>query len=180
MNLIEQSKQWHNEAEDLIANSKLLEILKSFGEVYFTGSYKYDLMLGPDIDFLLVCQDPETAAQNLINKLIKQRYWNGYKFYDWEHFDMPKHPDYPKAYYVGTKVTYNEHRWKTDIWIVNKFPSNIDNSWIEEKAKGDKKLKILEFKKERDDNNSSVSSYDIYDAVINKNIKSFEDLKKQY
>ena len=117
--------------------------------------------------------------KNLINTLIKQRYWNGYKFYDWENFDMPKHPNYPKAYYVGTKVTFNEHRWKTDIWIVEKFPSNIDNSWIEEKAKGDKKLKILEFKKVRDASNLGVSSYDIYDAVINKNINSFKDLKEQ-
>jgi len=178
MDLLQQSKQWHKEADDLITKSKLLNILESLGEVHFTGSYKYDLMLGPDIDVLLVSQNPENAAQNLLDTLIKQRYWNGYKFYDWENFDMPKHPEYPKAYYVGTKITFNEHRWKTDIWIVEKFPSNIDNSWIEEKAKGDKKLRILEFKKERDEYNPSISSYDIYDAVINNNIYSFRDLNK--
>lgn len=179
MDLLDESKKWKDEANILLVDSKLLEILKSCGEMYFSGSYKYDLMLGPDIDFLLVCNNPELSAQNLHKELIEQRFWNGYKFYDWDHFRSPKHPEYPKAYYVGTKATYKEHRWKTDIWLVDKFPENIDDSWIKDNAKGDKKLKILEFKKIRNDNNLNISSYGIYDAVINKNVSSFEDLKKQ-
>jgi len=179
MDLLDESKRWRGEADSLLTDSKLLEILKSLGKVCFTGSYEYDLMLGPDIDFLLVNQDPEATAINLLDRLIDQRFWNGYKFYDWKNFEMPKHPDYPKAFYVGTKRTYNEHRWKTDIWIVDKFPENIDNDWIKEGVEGDNKLKILDFKKIRNDNNLSISSYEIYDAVINKNVSSFEDLKKQ-
>lgn len=179
MNLLDESKWWKNEADGLLADSRLLDILKSYGKTYFSGSYKYDLMLGPDIDFLLVCNTPEISAQNLHKELIKQRFWNGYKFYDWDHFHSPKHLEYPQAYYVGTKVTYKENRWKTDIWIVNKFPQNIDDSWIIDNAKDDKKLTILEFKKARNENNINISSYDIYDAVINKNVRSFEDLKKQ-
>jgi hypothetical protein len=177
MNLIEQSKQWHEEAEELISRSKLLENLNNSGKAYFSGSYKYDLMLGADIDFLLVCENPETTARNLLDSLIEQRFWNGYKFYDWDNFRSPKHPDYPKAYYVGTKRTYNKHRWNIDIWIVDKYPVNIDEDWIVKNANGVKKQVILEIKNARNNGKFFSSSYDIYDAVINKNINTVEEFK---
>jgi hypothetical protein len=177
MNLFEQSKQWHIEAKELIDKSKLLEILNNLGKVHFSGSYKYDLMLGPDIDLLLICQNPELTAKKLINTLIEQRFWNGYKFYDWDNFRSPKHPTYPKAYYVGLKGTHNEHRWKIDIWLVDKFPENIDDSWIIENLDRIKKKTILKLKNARNNSEFDSSSYDIYDAVINKNINSVGEFK---
>lgn len=171
MDLTKQSKQWHSEADDLLGKSKLIEILEEFGEVHLSGSYKYDLMLGPDIDLLIVCQNPETAAKNLHSKLIDQRFWNGYLFYDWGNFRSPKHPEYPKAYYVGAKVTHNKHRWKVDIWLVDKYPENIDDSWIINTSAENKSI-ILKLKEARNNGEIVASSYDIYDAVINKGEKS--------
>jgi hypothetical protein len=178
MNLLEQSKKWHAEADDLLEKSDLIGTMSKFGQVFNSGSYAYDLMLGPDIDFLMVCESPEISAKNLLMSLIGQRYWNGYKFYDWENFRSPKHPDYPRAYYVGTKVTFSEHRWQTDIWLVNKYPKDIDDSWITEGSKGHKKEIILALKEARNNSDFNASSFDIYDAVINKNINTTEEFKR--
>ncbi len=48
------SQSIKKEAEELLSKYKVLETLRKFGEVQFTGSYELDLMYKKDIDLSLL------------------------------------------------------------------------------------------------------------------------------
>lgn len=48
--LLIKSLNWKKDATKVLKDSNLLELLKKHGEVEFTGSYAYDLMLCSDVD----------------------------------------------------------------------------------------------------------------------------------
>lgn len=175
--LISQSKIWREEADKLLDNSNIYHLLKDFGDVEFTGSYDYDLMLGADIDIYIYC-DPDKSRGNaikLLNTLIEQNYWNGYYFYDFFNHSSEKHIDFPKSYYIGVKKDYLKYRWKLDIWFGDKKTLNINSQWIKNGLNSAKRNSILEIKQARNENRIISQSLDIYKAVINDNVKHLND-----
>lgn len=178
--LTQESDSWKQEAEDLLAKSKLNDVLDHYGETIITGSFSYDLMLSPDIDIYLITESPEQTSTSLLQELIKQRFWNGYLFYDWLHFRSNKHPGFPKSFYVGLKATHNNHRWKVDIWTLNSDAYHEkDDDWVSAKLTNETKALILKLKKERNDKHLDIPSYQIYDAVLNHGTNSLKGLENE-
>lgn len=151
----------------LMNKSRLLELLGCFGKVHTTGSYTYDLMLDPDIDIYLELQDPSReSAKAILNALIDQGFWNGYKFFDWKKF---RRPQFPKGYYLGLKNDWKDKRWKIDIWLFKRIPKKF--LALEKQLLAiDKKtrLEILKQKDQRTKKHLKKSSYEIYKEILGR------------
>jgi hypothetical protein len=175
--LIDISHTWKQSAEDLLASSGLMALLQKQGKVVPTGAFFYDLMLSPDIDLYVICDEPEKTAQRTLQNLIEQRYWNGYLFYDWVKFRPIAHQAFPNTYYVGLKRTHQGIKWKIDIWVISQLAyEKMDLSWITKKLNDKNKELILQLKDERNAKRPNLGSYEIYDAVLNKGLSNLADI----
>jgi hypothetical protein len=177
--LMDLSSKLKQKAEVLLSNSKILEFLNKHGDTILTGSFSYDLMLSPDIDIYVITSNPELETTSTLNQLIKQRYWNGYLFFDWYNFRSNNHPEFPKSFYIGLKTTDGNYRWKVDIWFLDKNSyDGKENEWITAKLTKENKALILRLKDERNRNADKVSSYKIYDAVMNHGATSLSEIRQ--
>jgi len=162
------SKQVRNTAEEILNKTDLINILSKFGEVSIIGSYKYDLMWGPDIDIVVKCQDPRKSSQEALSKLIELRLFQKYEYGDFVRF---KWEGRPESYIMILKLPYTGQRWEIEIWFFKEVPR--DHVEIDEliKTKLDEKnrLLILEMKRKRDEggtNKHQLSSLEIYKRVL--------------
>lgn len=180
MDNLAQAKVWQQEADQLLTESKLLDVLKQHGQPLFTGSYEYQLMANGDIDLYLITKsNTQTVAQKLLQKLVKEGWWNGYMLFDWVNW----HRDhFPSGFYVGVKTDFEDHRWKVDIWVLNEFPSEQAkyNQWLLSKLNEENKTLILNLKAARNDNDWPQDSKTIYDAVLKDNITTTTEFVTKY
>lgn len=176
--LINQSKAFKKEADLLLRKSKILGVLKPSGRIRFTGSYRLGLMFNGDIDIHII--NPEVTKDSVIevlNKLIKQGFFNGYLFYDWVKF---RKTEFPKGYYIGLKTKFNQRKWKVDIWFLQKDDEKEIKlmDLIEKNLDRKSKLAILEFKNIRNRKNLEIPSSKIYQAVIKEGITNLQEFLK--
>lgn len=176
--LLQLSKERRIEADQLLKESELIPLLEQFGEVIITGSYKHDLMITPDLDlYVITKKDTFKTASEINSKMVQQQKWNGYMLFDWHQFRKPYFPD---SYYVGAQTPFAGNVWRVDIWVLNELTQNIVdfNTWISQNFKEVHRITILKIKNERDIQNSKISSYEIYKAVIENNAKNLSDVIK--
>lgn len=179
-NLIVESKDWKRKAQKLLDESKLVEELAQFGKVATTGAFRHDLMMTPDIDLYVTVENPtKYLAKKIINYLIDQNWWHNVLYCDWLNFRYQTHQYLPEAYYICLKTSVGIDRWKVDIWILNPDQAkkyldifHLDKITVEQKNT------ILILKDARNKDQVKLGSYDIYDAVINHNIKTLSSFKK--
>ena len=176
--LISQSEAFKKEAGALLKKSKILSFLKSYGCVRLTGSYRLGLMLNGDIDIHITNPGvTKDFAIEALNKLIKQGFFNGYLFYDWIKF---RKAEFPKGYYLGLKTTFNQKKWKIDIWFLQKNDEKEIElmDLIEKNLDKKSRLTILKFKDIRNSRNLEIPSSKIYQAVIKKGITNPKEFLK--
>lgn len=176
-------RQWKLAANHLIQDSGLINTLKQHGEVQFTGSYHYNLMLSPDIDIYLVRSRPNISfVKTLLSEFINQGWWQSYElgnFFD-DKFRIPNWQWLPKGFYIQLKNDYEDRRWKVDIWVLSKSEMN-KRSWNTRltNLSVDQRRAVLELKKARLDGVIDNTVHHIYEAVLYKgvtNIKQFKEL----
>ncbi|MFA6554116.1 MAG: hypothetical protein WCS89_01260 [Candidatus Paceibacterota bacterium] len=179
--LTEQSNKFKSLADDLLASSKLPQILEKYGQVRFVGSYSAGLMMHGDID-IHILRDKEFTKQetlNMFNEIVASTKFNSYYIGDWN--DSNVHPKFPYGYYIGLKTRIGDIRWKIDIWFVsiaeqNRF--NKENMDVTKLTLSDEQREaILTFKKYRQENGVKISGQEIYEMVINKGINKLEEFK---
>ncbi|MEK7595349.1 MAG: hypothetical protein AAB443_02015 [Patescibacteria group bacterium] len=173
-NLLTKSSNWKKEADKILNNSDLLKVLRKYGEVEFTGSYSYDLMLCPDVDMFLILDTlSKTNVKSIVDALIDQGFWNRIKYTNFLEFP---HTRYNNSFYIGLKADINGITWKMDIWLVSKDSvTDFRENWVTDKLTNESKLTILNLKKNK---KVDESSYDIYNAVLNHQIKTYKDFLK--
>lgn len=176
--LLEKSRKFKKDADQLLADSKLLDLLNKYGEVKLTGSYAYDLMMCGDIDIEVFGDFTRRKAQSILNDLISNTEFTGYMFFDWVKYEQPK---WPKGYYIGFKqlLPGYEFQWKIDIWFMKEnrnsaieYHNRLSN--IDDKTKSI----ILGLKEYIKTSNWQADSTKIYDAVLDHGVKDAEGLKK--
>jgi hypothetical protein len=178
--LLSESIRWQEIAKELLEESRLLPFLKERGEVYFTGSYRYGLLMSPDIDiYILHPQAGKEQTLSMLMALIEQGYWNVYFYGDWVNF---RAADMPLGYYIGLKRDFSGARWKVDIWNVPKVESTYleYNEWIERSLTPATREIILAIKKANIQNKWDLPSITIYNAVLNGKVKTVEELQRQF
>lgn len=79
MDVIKFSQKTKQEADSLLEYGNVLAVLQKYGKVVVTGSYKYDLMWGPDIDLVVLTNKPEESAFNALKDFIEQRNFQKYQ-----------------------------------------------------------------------------------------------------
>jgi hypothetical protein len=178
--LVSESLRWQETANELLEQSGLLSFLKERGEVYFTGSYRYGLLMSADIDlYLLHPQAGKEQALSVLMALIEQGYWNVYLYGDWVKF---RAPDMPIGYYVGLKRDFAGARWKIDIWNTPQVaPNSLKyNAWIEKSLTPETRKIILAIKKANVLHKWNISGVTIYDAVLTDKVNNVEAFQSQF
>jgi len=178
--LVSESVQWQKSADELLHQSGLLSFLQERGEIYFTGSYRYGLLMSADIDvYLLHPQAGKEQALSILMALIEQGYWNVYLYGDWVKF---RAPDMPLGYYVGLKVDFGGARWKVDIWNTSQVaPASLEyNTWIEKTLTPITREIILSIKKANIQRKWDISGVTIYDAALTGKVKNTQEFRRQY
>ena len=66
------SKKVRRIADSILAQSKIIETLQAFGSPQLTGSYALDLMYGPDIDIVVITNDPRQVSRAVLDQVLDQ------------------------------------------------------------------------------------------------------------
>lgn len=178
-NLLTKSKKIKEDADRILNDSTLHEILKKYGEPKIVGSYSYNLMMNPDIDIHLYVKElSREKAVKLLNELIEQDYFDNYSLIDWV---RNRDDRWSKGYYVGLKkiVSGHDKKWKIDIWqLVEDTPGSLEyQKLMKEKLNNKPRSLILELKELRNNKYPQLPSTIIYDSVLKEDIRNKEDFK---
>ena len=181
--LTEQSNRLKKLADDLLASSKLPEILAKYGDIIFVGSYAAGLMMHGDIDIHILREKPFTKQETLdiFNDLVALTKFNSYYIGDWN--DTNLHPEFPYGYYIGLKTQPTDIKWKIDLW----FLSTAEQSKFDQKKlditkialSDDQREAILSFKKYRQQNALKISGQEIYKLVLEDGVTTLDEFKKR-
>jgi hypothetical protein len=177
--LVAEATEWQENADQLLEQSELLPLLRRYGEVYVTGSYRYGLMMGADVDLYLLHPDAsKERAASLLLELIHQGVWNAFLFGDWVQFHRS---GFPTGYYLGLKRDFAGARWKVDIWHMPTVPNDLldYNQWLEHSLTPESRALILEIKRVARQEGWKVPGTTIYDAVLQGNVASLAEFREK-
>lgn len=182
--LVTISQNYKKEATRLLEETELVKDLSEFGRVVYTGAYAGDVMMHGDVDLMVVRDDPFSKEEifTILYRLYDKGSFRSYFLTgDWD--DPRKGEEFPNGHYIGLKLKVGDDRWKFDIWFVGRkdFEDKEKDFQIKNVTlTSGQQESILFFKKYRNDNKLSISGFQIYDAVLNKNCKNIEDLLSVY
>ena len=171
------SKEIKKEADELLSQFKLVELLSQYGSVHITGSYDLDLMFKKDIDISLVNNNISVAEFSELGKELIDRL------------------NTPSVYYRNTRITPVDKRpenslywgirtgdWFIDIWAMNSEVYRRADSYIRKiksQLTEERRLIILSLKEDMLKSNRysrEFGSRELYDAVLNYNVKDLSEL----
>jgi len=174
--LIEQENQLRKEADVILYDKQIESILAKYGKVQVQGSYYLQLMTWRDLDFYvqndeMSINDCFDLAKELAVALnpIKLSYKNNL---------LQSVKNEPDGIYFGIKTKIvDEFVWKLDIWILDTKQFNEKFGVCEHilplLTPENRKI-ILKIKNElchHPDYRDSITSFDIYNAVLKESVK---------
>jgi hypothetical protein len=168
MDILEFSKKTKVEAIAILEQTELIDMLKKYGEVTIEGSFKYDLMWGPDIDIMVICQNTRKSSLEVLNQVIEAKLAQKYKYADFVTFKMAKRPE---SYILNLIFPFNSREWEIEIWFFNTIPDTQQeiSDLMRTKLNNINAKKILEMKEKREREGvtkHALSSIDIYKKVL--------------
>lgn len=188
--LLEESKKVKEQADRLLSQSRILEMLRPYGEVKIGGSYALDCMLRPDIDIFVIAREHDYAkVMNIQRAIMETKFFREFDFVNWVDFEDSEAMDM-KEYYFQPWVPFEGVLWKLDISM---FTSEYDRSHeltdrfkalLDAESDDTKHIAILEIKKAMREGKKYRSGVDgklIYQAVLEKGVLSlatFEEFLK--
>lgn len=174
MNYLKFSKKRRAEADEILKKTDLFNQLKKLGEVRSTGSYSFDLMIKPDIDFVI-----RVKNKNEVDKIIKKIAALSKKI---DKIRIKKIVDRKKWKLNGKSIHliyHDKEEWGIDILVTiddfssyNKLDRKLKDKMTYAKKKAILKLKYYFYKKKM---KAPGTTYGIYTAVLDKNIRDIED-----
>lgn len=180
--LLKQSEKVKKDADKILKDLHLKNILSKYGKVKFVGSYDYGLMLNEDIDLHVIVDklDRENAIK-ILNEFIVKSEVLGYMFFDWMKYSDDK---FPTGYYLGLNLKADgyEKQWKIDIWLRESNDGNniFFDDLIKDRLNQENKLVILDFKQKVRENKLKIPSNEIYKVVLDEGIVDWEEFKKKF
>lgn len=176
--LLNQQTNLHNEAQEVLSKSGLLEIISKYGEVDIGGSFKTGLMVWRDIDIGVYALPSEDelwkiareiyTIKNISSLTIMNNFRKG-------------NVNYPKGWYFGIKIKEKENTWKIDLWFAKEKADLEFENWLIENLNDENKKYILEIKSfvwENPKYKKTIFSIDIYKAVIEDSVKDIKGFEK--
>lgn len=167
MDVTKFSQNTKQEAESLLVYGNVLNILSKYGKVALSGSYKYDLMWGPDIDLVVISDKPEEASHQALDDFIEQRKFQKYQLGDFTTFPMEGRP---QDIIVVLIHEYEGRRWEIETWFRKSLSE--DDKYFDKllsKISDEQRKTILELKRQRDSQGLSKNQLDsatIYKGIL--------------
>lgn len=162
----------HRRADALLAASRLLPLLREYGEVSIGGSYALDLMTHGDIDLHVWHQSmSERRVLAALLQIIRLRYFRGHLYYD---FTKRRHRGFPKGRYIGLKKRLRGEKWMVDVWFTK--TSRQTHTQLPVPFGHQTRLTILKLKSIRNAKKAGISSWDIYRTVAYRHVRTWEQL----
>ncbi len=167
MNHLQYSQKVKHDAEGLLAETNLLGIYSQFGEVYIVGSLAADLMWDPDIDLLVITENPEESAKKALERVVSLNLFQKVEFGDFKNFPRKNRP---RSFILNTRKTFNDVSWEIETWFLTEPGDRFETL---EKLKAlpiDSREEIILKKKDRSESGGSkhdLSSWEIYQEFLN-------------
>ncbi len=185
--LIEQSKATKAQADKILRESHILEILKEYGEVKIGGSYALDVMLRADLDLFVITKKHDwEKVIKIYDQLMRSKYFREFDFVNWVDFE-DKSIDPMKGYYFQPWVPIDDQLWKMDVWLVTPDQYNGSQSTdrfkelLDKETDDSKRIAILEIKEAMKQGKKYIKGVDgklIYQAVLEHGIVDAESFKR--
>ena len=176
MDVIKFSKRTKQEAENLLKYGNVLNVLSKYGKVVLSGSYRYDLMWGPDIDLVVLSDKPKEASYSALRDFIEQRKFRKYQLGDFIKFPYKNRS---QGVIVVLIHEFKGRRWEIEIWFRKFLPeSNKYFNKLLSKTSGEQRKTILELKHQGEAGGSSKHQLDspaIYKGVLCEGKVNIED-----
>lgn len=185
MKALENSKSLRMEANDLIHTNGLDEVLRKFGDVFYTGSYYLDVMAWPDLDVEIVLNS-ESIDLDLFfemgKALAKLPNVTSMKFNN--NIDFRIIDTMPVGYYWKLIVDRGAENkpWKVDLWAIdsNDFEEHMRNmKKILDDITDESRKTIIKLKHAlltKDGRTPAFGGYYIYQAVLYENLSELDDV----
>ncbi|MBS3084026.1 hypothetical protein J4423_04440 [Candidatus Pacearchaeota archaeon] len=173
MDYLKYSKNRKLEADRILKETNIFNKLKQFGKVKRVGSYSLNLMIKPDLDFVLKVR--KSSEINKTIKLIKKEVG------EIKNLSLKKTVDRTKLGLKGKSLHfyyYDKDIWGIDILVTtkdfkeyNKIKNKVINKINPKKKINILKLKYSFYKNKRLKN----TSYSIYKSVLDENISNLKE-----
>ncbi len=174
------SGELEREADDVRLDLNLDGVLGALGEVHLVGSAALGVMVWRDLDLTVVCPTLDVvslyrAGSSMIGhpRVRQMRVrndtgpWNG-------------DTRYPDGVYWGIDYRHGDQQWNIDVWFVDQPERQPDLALVRDlrdKFTGEARSAILTIKRawfRRPEYGRQVSSYDIYTAVLEHDVRSLQ------
>ncbi|MDO8498896.1 MAG: hypothetical protein Q7S44_03870 [bacterium] len=194
--LLNQQDELQKEAQGVLEDLDLMNLLKEFGEPHIVGSLALGVMTWRDIDLEIVVGklDKEVVAEVIKQLVVKTIYKIDVTFSDNIARFNNSNPNSPQSLYIGLKyfgkdITPIEMRgsnpltWKLDLHFILEKDARgkAKTEELKNKITDDKRRIILEIKSQIASNpkyRKQIFSMDIYQAVLERGITNLEEFGK--
>lgn len=182
LDLFEKQTDLQKQSTEVLSRLDLINTLSTYGEAKIVGSVALGLMTWPDIDIDLESKKEINSEDyfKIIKYLFKQKNINQLILIDNRSaFEKNR----PQSFYIGVIYNLNGINWKIDIRYLTSSSAYAgdDLKQIRTQLSEDKIKSILEIKTAFHNHpkyRKEFSGYDIYKAVLEKNISTIEEFKK--
>lgn len=153
-------------AEKLLESTDIIKILSSFGQVHVVGSLAFDLMTEPDIDLIVISNDPKISSEEAVSHVSRLHLFQKIEYGDFNKFPRENRPPF---YIFNMRLPWEGESFEIEAWFL---PEAEENLAFVEKMKNitpEQRQKILELKLQRKEarkNKKQLSSFEIYKQVI--------------
>jgi hypothetical protein len=182
---LEIARQLRREADELLHGRGLDGTLKSYGRVFYTGSYALDAMAWPDVDINMQLEpDPASigAFFEIGRKIAAIPEVSSMKF---SNTFVERVEGWPEGLYWGIRLKYGDWpaNWKIDIWAYSPeaYAENMATMQeILDAVDEEKRALICEIKQALlmpDGRTPILSGYRIYRAVLFEGLTELDDVK---
>lgn len=185
--LLERQKQLHEDATILLKET-LSPLLSKYGKVEINGSYTYQLLYQPDLDFYVINEAvTKQMYVDMCRTLLALDSVAQFKSSDRVDFPHKHDTDRPTGYWLSPTIHTDDNAWTCDIWLQKP-------NWVDEKIyryddtlihlSDEKKLIVLTLKEEliqsgRYGVGKDFESVDIYDAVLKNPALDIEGVRQE-
>ena len=178
--LLAQAVELREEADSLLCEKGLQDIVQSAGPACVTGSYSLNLMTWRDLDISVQLQH-EIDVSGFFD--IGHKIADKFRVVKMTFSNQFIRPDVPfdRGLYWGIRVFHLDGEWHIDLWGFGKddYQRGLrDFNQLSEQLKEADRLAILRIKDEvcqRPGYRYNFGSLDIYDAVSKHHIKTIKD-----
>lgn len=176
----------YREADQLIEDSQIENVLATFGSVAVEGSYVYRTMVDRDIDYTVTVPKGQDLSFDLRREIACQLI-DIPRLRSMEMSDLYHYPAGAKhlieGIWFGCTILSNQtdQRWNIDIWFVkydSKLEADDELTYRLKELSDTERVRIVTIKKQLLDagqKQKGASSVDVYRAVLNEGVTSYEE-----